>query len=117
MTTTRLKRENIVQSTDSQKTQESSTGYVDKQDSNESSSRQLVKKEDVKGTPFHILSVEEDKHIIALGNYKVAEVSGSILNARKEAKRVEWNKLYSVVCISVQQGFEFQKELNKEKND
>lgn len=116
MTTTRLKRENIVQSTDSQKTQESSTGYADQQDNNESSSKQLIVKEEVTGTPFHIVTLEENKHIIALGNYKVAEVNGSILMARKEAKNVEWNKLYSVICITVEQGFKFQEELNKEKN-
>ena len=58
---------------------------------------ELIKFEEVEDTPFTV-AIEEKRSKVLLGKYKMSEHETKE-EAFKEAKRISWNKIVSVIAI------------------
>lgn len=63
-----------------------------------SSNSEIVKREDVKDTPFTIITTEEGVFGV-MGEYRITEVEQSISKVRQEIKKVTWNRIVQVMMI------------------
>jgi len=72
---------------------------VKDQDSLESSEKEeLIKKEEIINTPFHVITTE-GKSFGALGQYRLTENMGSPEEVEEELNKLTWNRIVQVVLL------------------
>ena len=90
---------------------------VDQVDNSESSSKkELIKREDVKDSPFTIISLD-GYHFGVLGDYRITEKTNDKKKLRQDLKKFTWNRLIQVMMILENQREKISQEvkLNTEK--
>lgn len=99
-------------------TQKELDGNVKEANSKASSGEQLIVKEEISGTPFHIVK-GNGGYFVAMGRYRVSDEIKTLTLARKEANEINWNKLMTVVGIMLDnyQVIKDQHEKTKETNE
>lgn len=69
---------------------------ADKQESNS----ELLKRTDIKDSPFTIISmVEKNEHFAVMGDYRVTEVYHTLEMAKETVQKVTWNRIVQVIMI------------------
>ena len=64
---------------------------------NKNKVEELVQREEVKDTPFTIVTTEEGS-FVTMGKYRLSEPKG-IDEVRKETKQITWNRLIQVIML------------------
>lgn len=73
--------------------------YMNAEDTNkEVSGNEMIKKEEIKETPFTIITIDE-KSFGSMGDYRITEPMGTVEEVRKELKKITWNRILQVVMI------------------
>ena len=95
-----------------------SDGNAKKANSKNSIGEQLVIKEEVSGTPFHIVK-SQSGYFVAMGRYRISNEIKTLTLARKEANQINWDKLMTVIGVMLDnyQVIREQHEKTKETND
>jgi len=75
---------------------------------------ELVKREDVKDSPFTIVTTEEGS-FLTMGKYRLSE-PGELEQIRKESKKITWNRLIQVMMLVGENMKEFS-ELSAKSED
>ena len=65
--------------------------------------KELISKEDVKDTPFTIISMnDENVHFAVLGEYRITEKYDNKEKVKKEVQKVNWNRIIQVQMILIE---------------
>ncbi len=80
-----------------------STKRTDKLELN---SEELITRDDMKDSPFHVIGVE-GKYFGAMGNFRITEKMEDKVSVKKELKKITWDRILQVVLILIEK----QKEL------
>lgn len=72
-------------------------GSVKKTDK-QNSSKELIKRKEIKDTPFTVISVKNGNFGV-MGEYRITEVKESIKEVEKELKEITWNRIVQVMMI------------------
>lgn len=85
----------------SQKAMEINTEELNTQESSENTNKQecLIKRIEVKGTPFTIVGDDENGYFGAMGGYKITENKESIGLVSVAVKAITWNRIVQVIMI------------------
>jgi thioredoxin-related protein len=97
-----------------EKNEQSSTN-VNTTDKQNSSNEELIKKYEVKNTPFTIIK-QDNKVYGVMGQYRLTEDLKSVKKAKEEMKKITWDRLMQVVTIlfdKAEEIKEFNRNLNK----
>lgn len=70
---------------------------------------ELVKRTQVEGTPFTIITTPDGGSIITMGIYRISEPMENEEKAEKYIKEKPWNLLLSVIMVAVEE--EIKKEM------
>lgn len=65
---------------------------------NSSKNEELVKRKDIKDTPFEVITIN-DKSFGTMGQFRLTENLNSIKEVEKELKEITWNRLIQVIMI------------------
>ena len=66
----------------------------------EQENSEMIKREDVKNTPFTIISLtDKNEHFAVMGEYRVTEVYKTKEKAKKEVEQITWNRIIQVIMI------------------
>ena len=61
---------------------------------------ELIKRKEVKNTPFTIISkTDTNEHFAVMGDYRITEVYDSQNKVEKEVKKITWNRIVQVMMI------------------
>jgi SHS2 domain-containing protein len=60
---------------------------------------ELIRRTEVKNTPFVVISLNEKEHFATLGEYRITEKYESQEEAEKECKAITWNRIIQIVMI------------------
>jgi len=88
---------------------------VKKVDKKNSSRTELIKREEIKDSPFTIISVK-DKHFGVMGNYRVTEENHNKKEVKKELEKITWNRIIQVMMILNTMQEETNKTINNKEN-
>lgn len=62
--------------------------------------KELVSRNDVKDTPFTIISLlDKNEHFAVLGEYRITEKYDKAIKAEAEVIRITWNRVIQVMLI------------------
>ena len=73
-----------------------------------------VKRENVKNTPFQIVSME-GYHFGVMGDYRITEKNNNKKEVKKELSEITWNRLIQVMMILNEVKEKLNTKLNKEE--
>lgn len=79
-------------------TKESTTMNVEKANKKDSGS-ELVKRYQLKDTPFTVISLEDKEHFGIMGEYRVTESMKSRGEVEDELKCITWNRIIQVMMV------------------
>lgn len=65
---------------------------------NSSEKEELIKKENVKDTPFEIITIDGES-FGAMGDYRLTEKKGSKKEIKKELSAITWNRIIQIIMI------------------
>lgn len=76
-----------------------STKNVKTQD-NSNCSKELIKREDMKDSPFQVVTTKGQSFGI-MGEYRITEMYETVEEVKRELERMTWNRLVQVVMILI----------------
>ena len=94
-------------------TKEQTLMNVNGVDKEESSRTELIERNDIKGTPFTVISTE-DKHFGVMGGFRITEEMKSVGEVEDELKSITWNRIVQVMMILAELKDEAQKAIKEE---
>lgn len=71
---------------------------VKKQDSKNSGKKQLIKKEEIKNSPFTIITIEKESFGV-MGEYRVTQKYKTKKEVKEELENITWNRIVQVMLI------------------
>ncbi len=74
------------------------TDVKTKDKENFSRNEELVKRKDIKDTPFEVITINE-KSFGTMGQFRLTENLDSVKEVEKELKKITWNRLIQVIMI------------------
>jgi translation elongation factor P/translation initiation factor 5A len=80
------------------KTEELETLSTNVKEQDKQTSSQLVKKEEIKNSPFTIIT-QDGVSFGVMGNYKVTENAKSKKEIKKQLETITWNRIIQVVML------------------
>lgn len=80
----------------------------------EEQKEELVKFHQVKNTPFTIVEIE-NKFKVVMGDYRLTEAFNTLEEAKKDAERMDWNRIMQVI-FAINNKFQKIKEAVNEDN-
>ena len=63
-----------------------------------SKKKQLIKKVEIKNSPFHVVTVDGQSFGV-MGQYRVTENSDSVRQIKEELESITWNRIIQVVLL------------------
>lgn len=69
-----------------------------KADNNEYGNEELIKREQIKDTPFTIITTEKNSFGV-MGEYRVTEELKNVEEVKKELEKITWNRIIQVMMI------------------
>ena len=85
-----------------------------KEANNKNSFEGEIKRENVKNTPFQIVSME-GYHFGIMGDYRLTEKNNNKKEVKKELSEITWNRLIQVMMILNEVKEKLNNKLNKEE--
>lgn len=76
------------------------TNVDEKPDNGNSGNEELFKVEEVKGTPFQIIKME-DKYFLAMGKYRLSEPMPTYKEALENAQDSSWHRIMQIINIMI----------------
>lgn len=81
---------------------------------------ELVKRTEVEGTPFTIITTPDGGSVITMGRYRVSEPMESITEAIEYVERKPWKLILSITLAMIQEEIALNQKpndtINKQKN-
>lgn len=68
---------------------------TDKQKSNS----ELIKRTEIKDTPFTMISLNKDKHFGVMGKYRITEDFKNEEECMNELEKISWNRIVQVMML------------------
>jgi translation elongation factor P/translation initiation factor 5A len=89
---------------------------VEKQNKqNSSKNEELVKREDVKDSPFQIITID-GKTFGVMGKYRITEASNSKRKIKEELSKITWNRIIQVIMLLNEVNKEVKPKKTKKNN-
>lgn len=63
---------------------------------------ELIKRKEIEGTPFTIVTIEEKENFITVGKYRLSETYKTTEEAEINAKTIDWNKIMQIIGIMIE---------------
>jgi hypothetical protein len=64
------------------------------------SSEELIKREDIKDTPFQVIEIKDRKECFGvMGEYRVTQKYETTAEVKKDLKKMTWNRIVQVIMI------------------
>lgn len=79
-------------------TRESSLTNVEKQTKEDCLNEELIQREDIKDSPFQIITVD-NKSFGVMGKYRLTEEKETKDEIRKDLESITWNRIIQVIMI------------------
>lgn len=86
---------------------------IDNKDSS-NKNEELVTREEIKDTPFHIIGTEEGFFGV-VGKYRITEPNYNKKEIEKELKKITWNRIVQIMLILIETEGEVKKAISKNK--
>lgn len=77
-----------------------------------SKNEELIKREDIKDSPFHLISTEKG-HFVSVGEYRITELRETREQALDDIKDITWNRIVQIVLILMEQRQKIEQEIAK----
>lgn len=65
---------------------------------NKDSGEELIKREEIKNTPFQVITVKGESFGV-MGDYRLTEKGNSVKAVKEDLKKITWNRLVQVIMI------------------
>ena len=75
-----------------------STLTLEKEDNKNLNSIELIKRTEVKNTPFTIISTENE-HFGTMGKYRITEKHDTLEKAIEDVEKITWNRIVQVLLL------------------
>lgn len=77
-----------------EKTKNKKTNLIEEKEGSE-----LIKRTDVKNSPFVIISADGN-HFAALGNYRLTELYTSFEECKNDIQKITWNRIIQIITLT-----------------